>query len=70
MFVLEDPPTPDLTDTAILTVVGQSDPYASYAAILEDILRSRGARLKAQWLPAGHELVPDDAAVVREWVNE
>jgi phospholipase/carboxylesterase len=69
VLVLEVPPSPDLTDAAVLSVAGQSDPYGSYAATLESSLRSYGARVDARWVAAGHELVPEDTAIVLSWVN-
>jgi phospholipase/carboxylesterase len=67
MLVLEEPPAADLSDAAVLTVAGRSDPYGRFAPALETALRERGARVDARWIEAGHELHPDDVAFVQEW---
>jgi phospholipase/carboxylesterase len=68
MLVLDDPPAPNLADAAVLTVTGHSDPYGHYAPALNETLRKLGARVDARVVQAGHELGPDDVAIVREWI--
>ena len=68
MLVLEDPPLPDLSSAVVLMVAGRSDPYGRFAPALQDALRKSGASVSSRVVQAGHELGPDDAAIVREWL--
>jgi phospholipase/carboxylesterase len=69
MLVLDDPPAADLADAAVLTIAGRSDPYGAFAPALEKALTSRGARLDARWVAAGHELTAGDVAIVQDWAG-
>lgn len=69
MLALDDPPTPDLSKTAVLTVTGRSDPYGQFAPTLVDILGKCGARIDARTIAAGHALTSADIAIVQEWLT-
>ncbi|MGH7161416.1 MAG: hypothetical protein ACREFS_15230 [Acetobacteraceae bacterium] len=68
MLVLDDPAAADLAGSAAVTVTGRSDPYGRYAPALNDRLRKLGARVDACWVPAGHELIEEDIAIVQGWI--
>ncbi|WP_119270528.1 VOC family protein [Taklimakanibacter deserti] len=67
MLVLETPPTPDLSDTGILTIAGRSDPYGQYAPPLVDHFRRCGSRITAETIAAGHGLDRQDIVLTRRW---
>lgn len=69
MLALDEPPAPDLTDAAVLMVTGRSDPYGPYAPGLGETLRKLGAHVEAHTVQAGHELTPEDVAIVQDWVS-
>jgi phospholipase/carboxylesterase len=67
MLVLESPPTPDLSNTRILTIAGGSDPYGGYAPELNEHLRRCGAGVAAETIAAGHGLDRQDIVLARAW---
>ena len=67
MLVLEEPPTPDLSRTRILTIAGRSDPYGRHAAELVDHFRRCGATLTDETIHAGHGLDRQDIVLLRRW---
>ena len=67
MLVLESPPTPDLSNTRILTITGGSDPYGGYAPELNEHLRRCGAGVAAETIAAGHGLDRQDIVLARAW---
>ncbi|MGH7100944.1 MAG: VOC family protein [Acetobacteraceae bacterium] len=68
MLVLDDPPAADLAGSSALMVTGRSDPYSRYAPALNDTLRKRGARVDARSVPAGHQLIEEDIAILQGWI--
>ena len=70
MKVLDDVRQQDLAGCAVLTVVGDADPYAGKAEALEQDLRNGGAAVTRRVLAAGHELAAGDIAAARDWLDE
>jgi phospholipase/carboxylesterase len=69
MPVLDEPPAADLSGSAILVVSGERDEtYAPFAPALVELLSSRGAKVEARTVAAGHEFGSQDAAIVRDWL--
>lgn len=69
MLVLEDPPEVDLAGVNVLTLTGDTDPFAPHAATLNDWLQRCGAKLEARSVLAGHGLVPADLDLARAWMD-
>ncbi len=70
--VLEQPPAPApdaLAGTRALLLSGARDPFARMAPALEQALRTGGADLQHDTLPAGHELAPADLDAARNWLK-
>jgi phospholipase/carboxylesterase len=66
--VLDSVPEADLTGTEILIVTGQRDAYRDKSEELADLLRAAGATVTLEVTSGGHELGPDDAAVIGGWL--
>lgn len=66
---LVPPAPPALTGTPVLISAGRQDPYAPEARVLglSAALSSAGARVDLRWYGGGHELAPDESALLREW---
>ena len=69
MAALEDMPETDLAGAEVLMLTGARDPYALYAAALEDWLRTQGADLDAGRIETGHDITPEDVAVAKSWLQ-
>ncbi|MGE0239277.1 MAG: alpha/beta hydrolase, partial [Parvibaculaceae bacterium] len=67
MLVLENPPAPDLSQTKILTIAGQADPYGRYVPALVDHFRRCGVAFAAETIAAGHGLDRQDIVLARAW---
>lgn len=69
MPVLDGAPDTPLADADILTIAGNTDvTYGPFAPQLEQLLASRGARVKAHMIEADHGIGDEDARLVREWL--
>jgi phospholipase/carboxylesterase len=68
MLVLEAPPPADLAGTEILAIAGAADPYGPHAPALVEALRRAGAMVVAETVAAGHDLVPADIPLIRDWL--
>ena len=68
--VLDPLPTADLTGVDILIVAGQQDPNRAQTEDLAATLRGAGAAVTLHALPAGHEIVPEEAAVIQNWLAD
>ncbi len=66
--VLENAPTPDLSDVSVLMVNGEDDIYGGFAKPLVQALEKAGAKLEANMLKTGHNLVEDDIARSQQWL--
>jgi phospholipase/carboxylesterase len=64
-------PLPSLPGTAVLISNGRVDPLVPAAETerLAALLRSTGADVTVNWHQAGHQLVHDDIANARQWLN-
>lgn len=69
MAVLETLPETDLSGVGILQISGSRDPFGDKGARLAEWLAASGAALETHALDAGHEIVPDDAVVARQWLG-
>ncbi|WP_245415988.1 MULTISPECIES: VOC family protein [Mesorhizobium] len=69
MPVLETLPPADLDGASVLMVAGARDPFGKDAPALADWLRASGAKLDMRTVDAGHDLVPDDEALARHWLQ-
>jgi phospholipase/carboxylesterase len=65
--VLEDLPMADLTGAKVLMLTGVKDPFGRKAPALTAWLRICGADLDMRTIEAGHDLVADDEAMMRQW---
>ena len=69
MPVLDVAPEAEIGDAEILTIAGKSDgTYGPFAPKLENLLTSRGARVKSYMIDSGHGIGNEDARLVREWL--
>ena len=68
MPALDPLPEVDLTGTEVLTLSGARDPYGVHAPRLDGWLRTHGADLTAETLPAGHELTGADLSRAKTWL--
>jgi phospholipase/carboxylesterase len=69
VLVLDVVPEADLTGTEILIVTGQRDAYRGKSEELAELLRTAGARVTLEITSGGHELGPDDTAVIGAWLK-
>src|SRR5690625_5039136 len=67
--VLEDAPSADLHEAAVLLLSGQDDPFERMAPALIRSLEEGGARVDAVLLPAGHGLAAADISRARDWLE-
>ncbi len=69
MPVLGEAPKVDLSSTKVLTIAGANDQlYFPYAPKLEQLLRSCGASVDYQVIPAGHDIGDADAQIAADWL--
>ena len=66
--VLEEPPAADLAGAQAVLLNGANDPFGRMAPGLERALRDAGAEVESNTLPAGHELIPQDAVIASAWL--
>jgi phospholipase/carboxylesterase len=72
MVPLSEPPAADLAGKPVLILSGTMDPIvpADNAARLAGMLRSAGADVQLQALPAGHGLSPADVQLATAWLAD
>lgn len=66
--VLDTVSDADLAGADILVVSGERDAYRGKSEALAGLLREAGATVTLQVIPGGHDLGPNDAGVIREWL--
>ncbi len=66
---LDEPPEVDLGGKPVLVLHGVRDAYAPYARDLAPYLTHANARVSEISVAAGHELVEEDVAQVRAWLE-
>ncbi|KLK92377.1 hydrolase [Microvirga vignae] len=71
MVPLQEPPSVDLAEKPVLILSGAYDPVvpADNAKRLASLLRSAGAAVQHQMLPAGHGLSQADAGLAKAWIQ-
>lgn len=70
MPVLDNMPDANLSNVSVLTITGDKDKlYSPFAAELSDALKTRGAKLDARIIDAGHMLNDNDVRIINQWVN-
>lgn len=67
---LEEAPLADLTGARVLLLTGDSDPFGRKGPALEAALRDGGADVDSRRIAAAHELVPEDAQMSSDWLNQ
>ena len=67
--VLDDPPDTNLAGTQVLTVTGAQDPFGQRGPQLDSWLRRCGATVETHTIDAGHQLVPADGTIAKEWLK-
>lgn len=65
--VLENLPAADLTGSRVLMLTGSQDPFGRSSPALAAWFTASGAELDVRSIDAGHDLVADDEAMIREW---
>jgi phospholipase/carboxylesterase len=70
MLPFEPPAPPDLSAVPVLMLAGAHDPMVSPGGHrrLAELLKSAGADVSYQVLPAGHGLTPDDVVIASRWL--
>lgn len=68
VMVLDDVPAAKLSGVSVLVVLGSTDVYRQEGDRLAAILTDAGALVETVVVPGGHEISPDDARAVREWL--
>jgi len=69
MPALGDLPQAGLAGAKVLTLTGAHDPFGRYGPQFEAWLQESGADVDARTIDAGHELVPADMSIAREWLE-
>lgn len=69
LAALDELPPVDLSGVEVLSLSGESDPYAQGATRLEDWLRASGADLEAKVLRVGHGLSLQDTTEAQQWLD-
>jgi predicted esterase len=71
MVPLEPDPLPSLTGTRVLISNGETDPIVSSAETdrLARLLQRAGADVEVHWQAAGHQLLPADFTVAKNWLQ-
>jgi phospholipase/carboxylesterase len=72
MVVLKQPPaTSSLAGKRVLLINGTVDPLVSseQAQRLAELLRTGGASVKSELIPASHALTPQDLALAKSWLG-
>ena len=71
MVPLEPDPLPALAGTRVLISNGEQDPTVSTAETgrLARLLQRAGADVEVHWQQAGHQLMPEDFAVAKKWLE-
>src|SRR5690606_14184975 len=67
--VLDPLPGADLRQSSVLMVNGTSDPFARTAPELAAWFAANGSDVAIETIDAGHELLPEDAALARRWLD-
>jgi phospholipase/carboxylesterase len=72
MVPLKEAPTANLNGTPVLILSGATDPIvpAENAARLASTLRTSGAQVDHQTLPAGHNLTQADLTLTMTWLDQ
>lgn len=70
MPVLDNMPDANLSNVRVLTITGDKDKlYSPFAAELTAALKTRGAKLDARIIDAGHMLNDNDVRIINQWVS-
>lgn len=69
VMVLDAVPETDLTGTSVLVLLGETDAFRAQGEKLADALRTNGARVDIRLIPAGHDLSPEDAPAIGQWLR-
>ena len=65
----DDPPADaDLTGRSVLVTHGQRDPYLPHGESVTPYLRARGATVREERFPAGHDLTRADVETLATWL--
>jgi phospholipase/carboxylesterase len=67
--VLQGPPAADLSGTMLLLLNGRDDPWTRNGPALDEVLRSRSARVEAHELPVDHTLAAADLTEAARWIG-
>lgn len=67
--VLDTVPRTDLHAKRVLVSLGDDDPALSNADAIVQHLEMRGAELRVERVPTGHDLTDDDLRVVGDWLD-
>jgi phospholipase/carboxylesterase len=72
MVPLGEPPEADLADKKVLILSGAMDPMVPTENVvrLAGLLRSAGAEVQHETLPAGHQLTQADLQLLSRWIAE
>ncbi|MBJ3784857.1 VOC family protein [Devosia sediminis] len=68
-MVLDEAPGLDLSGTAVLILLGETDAFRLAGERLADVLREAGAEVTVERVTGGHELTDSDAAMIGGWIN-
>ncbi|WP_315926674.1 VOC family protein [Mesorhizobium sp. SP-1A] len=68
--VLEELPPAGLEGAKVLMLAGSRDPFGKNAPGLAEWFRACGAELDLRTVDAGHDLVPADEALARQWFTQ
>lgn len=69
VMVLDAVPETDLTGTSVLVLLGETDAFRAQGEKLAEALRTNGARVDIRLMPAGHDLSPEDAPAIGQWLR-
>jgi predicted esterase len=71
MVPLEPDPLPSLAGTRVLISNGETDPIVSTAETerLARLLQRAGVDVEVHWQPTGHQLLPGDFTVAKNWLE-
>lgn len=69
VMVLDAVPETDLTGTQVLVVLGENDAFRQAGERLADALAQSGAEVSIRILGGRHELGPEDAPAITNWLN-
>ncbi|MBE7733887.1 VOC family protein [Devosia faecipullorum] len=69
VMVLDAAPEVDLSGVAVLVVLGEKDAFRAQGEKLVEVLRAAGAEVSVAVLRQGHELSPEDAGAIADWLG-